>query len=954
MNLEQEKSIAGSFDSNAEVFIPGLKAVDPTSNPHILVNEATIKMSRKKEKDLQKYIGKKLKKDERSSLLERLKNSTVARDSLQSSRSLGQGLKEKTRIVYEKDETEIFETSEYSSEEDEAINYGGGLFLKSAEIVVEKDPFKASRELLCPSFMESSGDESSSSDDESADEAAGITKVSVMAGIEPVFNVPVDRDPIIQEQRSQLPIFAEEQSIMEAIKGNPVVIICGETGSGKTTQVPQFLYEAGYGNSSSSNPGLIAVTQPRRVAAVSMAERVGTELNDKSLVAYQIRYDSTTVTAKSVIKFMTDGILLREIQSDFLLSKYSIILLDEAHERNLNTDILVGLLSRIVKLRWKKSVENPQQFRPLRLVIMSATLNVDEFSKPALFNPLPPVLRVEARQHPVTVHFSRKTGLDYLDEAYKTVSKIHANLPEGAILVFLSGKREIISLVKRLREKFPDRQSSLSTENVETFGENDEADFASDVDEVEEDDEQVSGEINSEYSADEEDENGFTLGAKTKQPLHVLPLFSLMSSEQQMRIFADPPCGTRLCIIATNVAETSITIKNVRYVVDSGKVKQRIWDSEGRQRYEIVWTSKASVAQRSGRAGRTGPGHCYRLYSSAVFDNDFPAHTAPEISRMPMEGLVLQLKNMTIDNVERFPLPTQPDRESVIRAQNHLVDLGALAKNSFNITDFGKRISLFPLTPTWGSLLVHSLNLARSQSSAAKFVLITVAFVSAMSIGEPFNSEIDEEEESAPAKEETGEFKNINWKLFCGKPVSSDLFASLGALLSYLKQSPKNRSTFCKQHRLVEKRLEEMSQQFSQIIRMCSEQLPAEFHSNFRVSTLSDAISPEEKVFLRRLMAQAFPFQIAEKVSVVLPLNDPNRKLASKLPTYRVLGASPQDSLRFLHPSSLLLKIPPKFLVFTEALSVKDRKSGQIRHYLKNVTAIEPNWIPAQTLSKVI
>lgn len=926
------------------MIIPGKKAVDPTSNPVVKIDEAALKMSKRKEKDLQKYISKKIKKDERVSLFERLQNATVNRDSLQSSRSLGQGLKDKPKNIHEKDLSEDSEdeAENISSSEEDSI------FLKSAEIQVEKDPFKAvSQELLCPSFLESS-EEESSSEDEYSNEALGTTKVSVMAEIEPVFNVPVDRDSIIQEQRSQLPIFAEEQSIMEAIKGNPVVIICGETGSGKTTQVPQFLYEAGYGNSASSNPGLIAVTQPRRVAAVSMAERVGFELNDKSLVAYQIRYDSTTVTPKSVIKFMTDGILLREIQSDFLLSKYSIILLDEAHERNLNTDILVGLLSRIVKLRWKKSHEDPINFRPLRLVIMSATLNVEEFSKPSLFNPLPPVLRVEARQHPVTVHFNRKTNTDYLNDAFKTVSKIHSNLPEGGILVFLSGKREILSLVKKLREKFPDKKP-FDDENSKSFGGNDvEADFASDI-ESENDYENSS--ISEDEEEDEENESSeFSLAAKTKQPLHVLPLFSLMSPEQQMRIFAEPPAGSRLCIIATNVAETSITIKNIRYVVDSGKVKQRIWDSEGRQRYEVVWTSKASVAQRSGRAGRTGPGHCYRLYSSAVYDNGFPNHTAPEIARMPMEGLVLQLKNMTIDNVERFPLPTQPERDSIIRAQNHLVDLGALENNSYNITNFGKSVAMFPLTPTWGSLLVRCLNISRTQNSAAKFIPITVAFVSAMTIGEPFNS--DQDEYSEQGKEEDS--KNIDWKLFCGKPVSSDLFASLGALLFYLKQNLNNRSKFCKQHRLVEKRLEEMSQQLSQLIRMCSEQFPSENLSNFKVSNFSDSISSDEKTFLRRLLAEAFPFQIAEKISVVLPLNDPNRKLASKLPTYRVLGASSQDSLRFLHPSSLLLKIPPKFLVFTEALSVKDSKTGLPRHYLKNVTAIEPNWIPAQTLSKAI
>ena len=938
--------------------VPGVKPVDPTSNTMVKINEAAQKMSKRKEKDLEKYISKKLKKDERSSLLERLQNATVQRDNLQSSRSLGQGLKEKaSKSLLPRNDEPLLENEDNTKVTSHSDSDDMGVFLKSAEIV-EKDPFRATKDLLCPSFMDSSSEDSSSDDGESEQENTGITKVSFMASVEPVFNVPVERDPTIQEQRCQLPIFAEEQSIMESIKGNPVVIICGETGSGKTTQVPQFLYEAGYGNPASSNPGMIAVTQPRRVAAVSMAERVGAELNEKSLVAYQIRYDSTTVTDKSVIKFMTDGILLKEIQSDFLLSRYSVILLDEAHERNLNTDILVGLLSRIVKLRWKKSIENPENFRPLRLIIMSATLNVEEFAKPSLFNPLPPVLRVEARQHPVTVHFNRKTDPDYLNEAFKTVSKIHANLPEGGILVFLSGKREILSLVKKLREKFPDPQAlgNLFNNSENSVQAGEEADFASDFEDEdsESDEEKFIFDPEAEESEDDDDDenaesSGFTLGAKTKQPLHVLPLFSLMSPEQQMKIFAEPPAGSRLCVIATNVAETSITIKNIRYVVDSGKVKQRIWDSEGRQRYEVVWTSKASVAQRSGRAGRTGPGHCYRLYSSAVFDNDFPAHTPPEIARMPMEGLVLQLKNMTIDNVERFPLPTQPERDSVLRAQNHLVHLGALEASTFSITDFGKKVALLPLAPTWGSLLVHALDLARSQPSAAKFVPITVAFVSAMTIGEPFNADQDDEEDKTVVEPAD---KTIDWKLFCGKPISSDLFASLGALLLYLKQSAKTRVKFCQQHRLIEKRLEEMSQQLSQLLRMCTEQLP--ILSSLKASNLAEAISTEEKVFLRRLMSQAFPFQIAEKVSVVLPLNDPNRKLASKLPTYRVLGASAQDSLRFLHPSSLLVKIPPKYLVFTEALSVKDRKIGALRHYLKNVTAIEPNWIPSSTLSKAI
>lgn len=957
-NIKDSTKLSETYSNNcnSEIMIPGEKAFDPTSNTLVKISEAAEKLSKKKEKDLQKYISKKLKKDERSSLLDRLQKATVNRGDLESSRCLGQGQKCKAERTWNDDSdssTDVQMSTNYSP-----FNHSPAL---SAEII-EKDPFKSTKDILAPSFLESSSDDSSSDNDLDDGSTYIPTTVSFLADIEPVFNVHVERDSQIQDQRSQLPIFAEEQSIMEAIKGNPVVIICGETGSGKTTQVPQFLYEAGFGNKASSNPGMIAVTQPRRVAAISMASRVGNELNDPSLVAYQIRYDSSTVNSKSAIKFMTDGILLREIQSDFLLTRYSIVLLDEAHERNINTDILVGLLSRIVKLRWRKANEPNSSVRPLRLVIMSATLNVDEFSKPTLFNPLPPVLRVEARQHPVNVHFNRKTNPDYLDEALKTVSKIHSNLPDGGILVFLSGKREIMTLVQNLRTKFPTQNEDFRPDkniNFNDFLSVNEADFASDVEDESMDDETKEAFLGngSSSSCDESDSDNFVSATMTKKPLHVLPLFSLMSPEQQMRIFEEPPKGSRLCVVATNIAETSITIKNIRYVVDSGKVKQRIWDSEGRQKYEVGWTSKASVSQRTGRAGRTGPGHCYRLFSSAVFDNDFLPHSSPEISRIPMENLVMQLKNMTIDNVERFPLPTQPDTSAVLRAQNQLIDLGILDRASLTITEFGKTVASLPLSPSWGSFLVHAINIAKSQESAKRFITVTAAFVSVMSVGDPFD--LDSRDDSMEnvdmqSKEKDSEelIHNIDWRMFCGKPVVSDLFASLGAFLEYLKQSPTLRTTFCNRNRLIKKRLEEMSQQLLQLIKICGDILNIDL--SLDVSDLDTKISSEQKLFLRRLIAKSFPFQIAEKVSITFQLNDPNRKLASKLPTYRVLGASPNDSLRFLHPSSLLSKIPPKFLVFTESLSVNDRKTSAVRHYIKNVTAIEPNWIPSQTLAKAI
>ena len=205
------------------------------------------------------------------------------------------------------------------------------------------------------------------------------------------FFVPVQRDPKIQKERMLLPVCGMEQEIIEAIQENLFVILCGETGSGKTTQLPQFLYESGYGDKNSSNPGMIGVTQPRRVAAVTMASRIATELNVKwgkdGTVAHQIRYDTRTVGEKTKLKLMTDGVLLREIRSDFLIRKYSIIIIDEAHERGVNTDLLIGLLSRIVPLRKKLAEEQEmlstdsattydKKIYPLKVVIMSATLNV--------------------------------------------------------------------------------------------------------------------------------------------------------------------------------------------------------------------------------------------------------------------------------------------------------------------------------------------------------------------------------------------------------------------------------------------------------------------------------------------------------------------------------------------------------------------------------------------------
>mmetsp|Transcript_2230 Transcript_2230/g.7976 ORF Transcript_2230/g.7976 Transcript_2230/m.7976 type:complete len:587 (+) Transcript_2230:56-1816(+) len=275
------------------------------------------------------------------------------------------------------------------------------------------------------------------------------------------YAVPVERDEKIQEGRLQLPILGEEHEIMNAINTNPISVICGQTGCGKTTQVPQFLYEAGYGDPGCvDHPGAVCVTQPRRVAVTSTAKRIAEELNVKlgGDVGYQVRHDKR-VGDTPRIKFCTDGILLREIQADLLLRKYSVVIVDEAHERSVNTDILLGLLSRIVPLRaaLTKEKNNKNVITPLRLVVMSATLRVEEFVKNKKLCPIPPVvMNVAARQFPVTIHFSRRTEMvDYVSEALRKTLAIHRKLPPGDVLVFLTGQKEVEDFCKRLRGNYP-------------------------------------------------------------------------------------------------------------------------------------------------------------------------------------------------------------------------------------------------------------------------------------------------------------------------------------------------------------------------------------------------------------------------------------------------------------------------------------------------------------------
>ena len=538
-----------------------------------------------------------------------------------------------------------------------------------------------------------------------------------------------------------------------------------------------------------------------------MSKRVATEMNlTEKEVSYLIRFDGNC-TDKTKIKFITDGVLLKEIETDFLLKKYSVVILDEAHERSSYTDILIGLLSRIVPLRNKQNI-------PLKLIIMSATLRVSDFTgNSKLFKMAPPVINVETRQYPVTIHFQKNTPKDYISEAFKKTVQFHSKLPEGAVLIFLTGQKEVKFLVNKLKKKFPIRSGvKYDTKKEDNDTDNDDFDikkalktvkkakkaFAKNLclpkinldnyqlpaDDTIPDlfDNDMETELDSDdCSVNEEnlnDDNNHVDNVVTSKPLWVLPLYSLLSTEKQNRVFQPPPEGCRLCIVSTNIAETSLTIPNVKYVIDCGREKSRLYDKiTGISSYVITLISKASADQRSDRAGRTSAGHCYRLYSSAVYNNEFEQFSIPDIQKKPVDDLILQMKYMGIDRVINFPFPSPPNLNQLKNAENFLTTLGAVEKSdNYNgkITKLGKAISAFPVAPKFGKMLAlsHQHNLLQ----------YTVAIVSALSVPEILVHSSDEYfkefKQIRNSWTKTGNYKSLGDALILLKVVGAAEYAN--------------------------------------------------------------------------------------------------------------------------------------------------------------------------------
>ena len=439
---------------------------------------------------------------------------------------------------------------------------------------------------------------------------------------------------------TSLPVYEQKQKILDCLEKNQVVIVESPTGSGKTTQIPVILYEAGYATN-----GVIAVTQPRRIAALSVSEFISKQLGTSypGLVGYKMRFEDKT-DASTKIKIMTDGILLQEMKLDPWLSKYSVIMVDEAHERSLNIDFVMGLLKRVLKER-----------KDFRVIVSSATMNTQVFSE---YFDNAPIVSIDTITYPVSVIYdpipggvttTTDAGCDLLlSKICNTVERVLDNGDEGGILIFLPGEKIIKDCLDRLyRMPF-------------------------------------------------------------SRHLHILPLYGRLSKEEQEKVFDEPPAGKKKVIISTNIAETSVTISDITTVIDSGLCKLNFYNPRNFTSSLIESSvSKASCNQRKGRAGRTHEGSCYRLYKRMDFETR-PEYTTEEIYRTDLSEVVLRMAELGITDFYNFDFIASPGKEGIIGAVDTLNMLGALDSDNC-LSEIGKMMVRFPLEPRISRIIIEAI-----------------------------------------------------------------------------------------------------------------------------------------------------------------------------------------------------------------------------------------------------
>ena len=734
---------------------------------------------------------------------------------------------------------------------------------------------------------------------------------------------------------------------MYSINNSIVTIICGETGSGKSTQIPQFLYERGY----TKEIGKIAITQPRRVAARSLAVRLRQEMGMVEEIGYQVRYEKDNISSKTEIKFVTDGILLKELENDSMLSEYSVIIIDEAHERTINSDLLIGFISQILKIRyilWKRKMKyNDNKFiLPLRLIIMSATLRVSEFSENKIFQGLlkPRIVEISSRQYPVHIYHSKKTEDDYINEAFKYCCKIHSRLPEGNVLIFLTGKREILDLCQKLKNEFINTKEDNYMDNNNKRLILEESEIKKEIEEKSENKKDINiKEKKEEEKIVEEIEEGnenniISQDKKNYSPVIVLPLYSSMEPEEQMKIYQDYK-GKRMIVVSTNVAETSLTIPNIRYVIDSGRVKKRIYKSGlSFSTFKIEWISQASANQRSGRAGRTCEGYCYRLYSNGLYVK-MNLFTEPQISTSPLSQVILTLKSMKVKDIYDFPFITKPKLFFIDKSLEHLVNIGAIEipdleninkfnrimnylksedkdnntlnneeneemekrKDTTNISEIGKLMTKFPVEPKLGKILIMANNF-----DLIEYAILIVAILSIENIID-FTSLNLSKKDYKDILKELNIYNNI-----------SDILTYLSLVILTLKGKNKKIN-------INSKKLTELKNLCNQLISLCK----LNFKKNIKKITEISLPSNDQENIILQILLSCFIDNIARKrvlfdqVGNEININKlNNKKKEDQIIKKKIVYECNENNKECkIYNYSTINDISPEFLIYTEIIS---------------------------------
>lgn len=632
-----------------------------------------------------------------------------------------------------------------------------------------------------------------------------------------------DRIPLIKYP-PELPVSEKRRDIADALKQHQIVVVAGETGSGKTTQIPKICLELGYGVK-----GLIGHTQPRRLAARAVASRIADELGETlgQGVGYQVRFSDNT-SEHTFIKLMTDGILLAEIQQDRYLNKYEVLIIDEAHERSLNIDFLLGYLKRLSRQR-----------PDLKIIVTSATIDVEKFS--SHFSDAP-IISVSGRTYPVEILYQDPAELkgDDKDEDILMAGVMQAlrrleqlererRQPPGDALIFLSGEREIRDLAMALR-----KQELRQTE--------------------------------------------------------ILPLYARLTQNEQQRIFA-PHKGRRI-ILSTNVAETSLTVPGIRYVIDSGLVRISRYSVQSKvQRLPVEPVSQASANQRAGRCGRVASGICIRLYSESDFLGR-PEYTDPEIQRTNLSSVILQMLLLKLGDISQFPFVEAPDRRAINDGFKLLDELGAIDRER-RLTGTGRAMARMPVDPRLGRMLLE----AAQRHSLYELLII----VSALSVQDPRETPADKRQ---AARERHKQFANAESDFLSWVVLWDEVEKQRQALTQGQFRK------FCKDNFLSWMRLREWRETHRQLSLSCQS-------LGYKVPVRTEDQVPDYEAVHRAMLPGSLN-QLGQKTQDGFYLGSRGRKFS-------------------LFPSSGLTKKMPRWIVSAELIETS-------RLFATMAARIEPEW----------